>query len=74
VQYRELSNAAGVVRFDEMDGEFARSAIAIRVGNQTLGSIWAIETERGLDDAGIEGGETARRAHQYTEVPPAEDS
>jgi PucR C-terminal helix-turn-helix domain/Purine catabolism regulatory protein-like family len=51
-QYRELSNTVGVVRFDEHNGELARSAIAIRVGNQTLGSIWAIETERGLDEAG----------------------
>jgi PucR C-terminal helix-turn-helix domain len=51
-QYRELLNAPGVVRFEEIDGEFARAAIAIRAGEQSLGSIWAIETDRGLDDEG----------------------
>ena len=41
-QYRSVLAASGVVQFPEVIDEFARWAIAIRAGNQPLGTIWAI--------------------------------
>ncbi|MEY4230201.1 MAG: hypothetical protein RLZZ362_1050 [Actinomycetota bacterium] len=62
-QYRQVLGAEGVVRFPEKPDEFARSAIAIKAGARPLGTIWAIESDAGLDDAGrgalIEGARLA---------------
>jgi DNA-binding PucR family transcriptional regulator len=51
-QYRAVLTETGVVRFEERSDEFARSAIAIRAGEQPLGTIWAIEAESGLSAEG----------------------
>jgi hypothetical protein len=51
-QYRTVLAAIGVVHFAERTDEFARSAIAIRAGEQPLGTIWAIESESGLTPEG----------------------
>lgn len=62
-QYRTVLAARGIVRFAERSDEFARTAIAIRAGEQPLGTIWAIESLTGLNDAGeqalIEGAQLA---------------
>ncbi len=50
-QYRKLFATDGIVRFDETSDELARSAIAIRAGEQPLGSIWAIEGHQAMDEA-----------------------
>jgi hypothetical protein len=47
-QYRRVLAADGVVRFEEVEDEMARSAITIRAGSQPLGTIWAIERPSGL--------------------------
>lgn len=51
-QYRAVLGSSGVVRFPEQPDELARAAVAIKAGNQPLGTIWAIESEAGLDSAG----------------------
>ncbi len=48
-QYRSVLAESGVVRFAERSDEYARAAIAIRAGEQPLGTIWAIESESGLN-------------------------
>jgi len=62
-QYRQVLGAEGVIRFAEKPDELARSAIAIKAGARPLGTIWAIESEGGIDDAGtralIEGAQLA---------------
>lgn len=47
-QYRRVFAAAGIVHFDAIDNEMARSAVAIRVGTRPLGTIWVIERPDGL--------------------------
>lgn len=47
-QYRRVFAAVGIVHFDAIDGEMARSAVAIRVGSRPLGTIWVIERPEGL--------------------------
>ncbi|WP_152628100.1 PucR family transcriptional regulator [Streptacidiphilus neutrinimicus] len=52
-QYREVLAAAGVVRLPVLaEAELPRAAVAIRAGQRPLGTIWAIEGERPIDDAG----------------------
>jgi DNA-binding PucR family transcriptional regulator len=62
-QYRTVLASTGVVRFAERSDEFARSAIAIRAGEQPLGTIWAIEALNGLHEDGeqalVEGAKLA---------------
>ncbi|WEP00481.1 helix-turn-helix domain-containing protein [Streptomyces sp. FXJ1.172] len=53
VQYREVLAAPGVVRLPVLaEEELPRAAVAIRAGRRPLGTIWAIEGERPIDDAG----------------------
>ncbi len=51
-QYHDVLAADGVVQFPAKTDELPRSAIAIKAGQQPLGSIWAIESERGLTSDG----------------------
>lgn len=52
-QYREVLSAPGVVRMPVIAAhELPRAAAAIRAGQLPLGSIWAIEGESALDEAG----------------------
>ncbi|MFF7705687.1 PucR family transcriptional regulator [Streptomyces lydicus] len=52
-QYREVLNAAGVVRLPPLaQEELPRAAVAIRAGDLPLGTIWAIEGPKGLQPAG----------------------
>lgn len=52
-QYREVLAAPGVIRLPVLsDEELPRVAVAIRAGQRPLGSIWAIEGETPIDEAG----------------------
>ncbi|GAA4990997.1 helix-turn-helix domain-containing protein [Kitasatospora paranensis] len=52
-QYREVLAAPAVVRLPVLaEDELPRAAVAIRAGQRPLGTIWAIEGERPIDDAG----------------------
>ncbi len=51
-QYRQVYAARGVVHFDAVGEEMARSAIAIRAGARPLGTIWVIERPGGLPAQG----------------------
>jgi hypothetical protein len=52
-QYRQVMAATGVVRLPVLaDDELPRAAVAIRAGQRPLGTIWAIEGERLIDDVG----------------------
>ncbi|WP_152627011.1 PucR family transcriptional regulator [Streptacidiphilus melanogenes] len=52
-QYREVLAAPGVVRLPVLaEAELPRAAVAIRAGQRPLGTIWAIEGDRPIDDAG----------------------
>jgi hypothetical protein len=51
-QYGAVLDATGVVRFTAEEVGTPRAAVAIRAGNQPLGTIWAIEAETGLDVPG----------------------
>ncbi|MFY9916357.1 MAG: helix-turn-helix domain-containing protein [Nocardioidaceae bacterium] len=51
-QYLQVLRDSGVSRFPALEEEFPRAAVAIRAGDMPLGTIWAIEDERGLDPAG----------------------
>ncbi len=44
-QYRALYRAPGVVRFPASPGGLPRVAVAVRAGNELLGSIWVVEAE-----------------------------
>jgi hypothetical protein len=46
--YRRVLATDGVVRFAQHGEELPRAAIAIRAGTLPLGTVWAIEGERGL--------------------------
>lgn len=49
-QYRALYRAPGVVRFSAVPPALRRMAVAIRAGNEVLGSIWVIDPNGSLDD------------------------
>lgn len=49
-QYRALYRAPGVVRFSAAPPALGRMAVAIRAGNEVLGSIWVIDENGRLDD------------------------
>lgn len=51
-QYLQVLRDSGVSRFPALETEFPRAAVAIRAGDMPLGTIWAIEDDRGLDPAG----------------------
>lgn len=51
-QYLQVLRDPGVSRFPALEDEFPRAAVAIRAGDMPLGTIWAIEDDRGLDPAG----------------------
>ncbi len=52
-QYREVLAAPGVVRLPTLaEAELPRAAVAIRAGQRPLGTIWAIEGESAIDEAG----------------------
>jgi hypothetical protein len=52
-QYREVLAAPGVIRLPVLsEDELPRVAVAIRAGQRPLGSIWAIEGETPIDEAG----------------------
>jgi hypothetical protein len=51
-QYLQVLRDTGVARFPALEDEFPRTAVAIRAGDMPLGTIWAIEGERGLDSTG----------------------
>ena len=42
-QYRELASSRGVCRFESGPGNLPRLALAIRAGNEMLGSIWVVD-------------------------------
>jgi PucR C-terminal helix-turn-helix domain len=62
-QYRSVLAVDGVVRFDRHGDELPRAAIAIKAGEQPLGTIWAIEGTDGLTGEGdrilVEGAQLA---------------
>ncbi|MBC9935735.1 MULTISPECIES: CdaR family transcriptional regulator [unclassified Leucobacter] len=45
IRYRQVFAAQGVARFAQDDAQAPRAAIAIRAGNISLGSIWAIDPD-----------------------------
>jgi len=49
-QYRALYRAPGVVRFSAAPPALGRIAVAIRAGNEVLGSIWVVDAQGRLDD------------------------
>ncbi len=51
-QYRSVLASQGVIRFPEASDEFARAAIAVKVGAKPLGTIWAIENIGGITEEG----------------------
>lgn len=51
-QYAAVLDAPGVVRFSAAEVGTPRAAIAVRAGNQPLGTIWAIEGDGGLHSRG----------------------
>lgn len=51
-QYRSVLAAPGITRFPETIDEFARAAIAVKVGAEPLGTIWAIEKVGGITAEG----------------------
>ncbi|SEM09226.1 DNA-binding transcriptional regulator, PucR family [Streptacidiphilus jiangxiensis] len=52
-QYREVLAAPGLVRLPVLaEAELPRAAVAIRAGQRPLGTIWAIEGEKPIDDDG----------------------
>jgi PucR C-terminal helix-turn-helix domain len=51
-QYRSVLATHEVVRFPARSDELPRAAIAIKAGEQPLGTIWAIEAEGGLGPDG----------------------
>jgi hypothetical protein len=47
-QYRELARTARVCRFTAGPGSMPRLAVAVRAGNDLLGSIWVVDADGGL--------------------------